>query len=70
MAEHPLLPAFVTAHSDVRLLTDDVMAERGETDLTGAYARLVLSGALPLFRQTRDAEARKRFTMRYLLRRE
>lgn len=70
MAEHFSSPAFVTAPTELRQLTDDVLAGRWETDLTGAYARLVLSGALPLFRQTRDAGGRKRFTMRYLLRRE
>jgi hypothetical protein len=70
MTEHFSSPDFLAASSGVRQLTEDVLAGRWETDLTGAYAKLVLSGALPLFRQTKDSTGRKRFTMRYLLWRE
>ena len=70
MAEHFSSRDFLTASPGVREVTNGVLAGRWETDLTGAYARLVLSGALPLFRPMRNAASRKRFVMRYLLTRE
>jgi len=44
-AEHFSSPEFLTASSNVRQVSDDALAGRWETALTGAYARLVVSGA-------------------------
>jgi len=58
---------FTAAGREARRLDDDLLVGKWVTDFSGPYAKLLLAGAVRLFRPVKTPRGKRRFALHYLL---